>query len=356
MKVITYNSKSQSFELIAGSTRKVARVTGVSLPGETIPNPNNTSENYSLRATDLGIMWDATTDPAKKKIMIAFGDSYDDGWCGSGGGGDPAGWRGSLLAISENSDVENGLKITRMITEEENPTYAKEIIHSEHDVSGNGDHTAIPTAGITVGNRHFIHYMQVRKWGEPGRWDTNFSEIAFSDDEGQNWVKSGVKWSAESKFAQAAYVKADGFVYMLGTPSGRMESAYIARVQEQSILDKNQYEYWDGSEWKIDKEEAATPVIEAPVSELSVAYNSFYKKWIMVYLNEHRSAIVMRSSSSLTDSWSDEVVLMTSQDYPGLYGGFIHPWTNTGSDLYYLTSEWGPYNVFLMHSTLDIKQ
>ncbi|WP_188454905.1 DUF4185 domain-containing protein [Virgibacillus oceani] len=347
-------TKQESFELIATKAKKVARVTGATLEGEDIPNPNQTHTNYGLTATDLGIVWDATTDPDDKKVMIAFGDSYDDGWGGSGGGGDPEGWRGNLLAISKDTDLSDGLSFSSMITKEDDPNYAKEIIHSEHDTSGDGDFTAIPTAGITVGDRHFIHYMQIKNWGANGRWNTNFSEIAYSDDEGQNWTKSDVKWDADSKFAQAAYVKKDGYVYMFGTPAGRFDNAYLARVAEEDMLKKASYEYWDGSGWVENDEEAAAPVIDVPVSELSVQYNSYYDKWIMMYLNENRYAMVMRSSSSLTEGWSAETVVATGEEYPSLYGGFIHPWTNDGKDLYFLMSEWGPYNVVLMKAELDI--
>ncbi|WP_099159511.1 DUF4185 domain-containing protein [Virgibacillus ndiopensis] len=347
-------TKQETVELIATKAKKVARVTGATLEGEGIPNPNQTPINYGLTATDLGIVWDATTDPNDKKVMIAFGDSYDDGWGGFGGGGDPEGWRGNLLAISKDTDLSDGLSFSSMITKEDDPDYAKEIIHSEHDTSGDGDFTAIPTAGITVGDRHFIHYMQIKNWGANGRWNTNFSEIAYSDDEGKNWTKSDVKWDADSKFAQAAYVKRDGYVYMFGTPAGRFDNAYLARVAEEDMLEKERYEYWDGSDWIRNDEAAAVPVIDVPVSELSVQYNSYYDKWIMMYLNENRYAMVMRSSSSLTEGWSAETVVATGEEYPGLYGGFIHPWTNDGKDLYFLMSEWGPYNVALMKAELDI--
>lgn len=345
---------SAAFELTASKAVKVARVTGATREGETVPNPNQTHTNYALTATDLGIMWDATSDNGSKKVMVAFGDSYDDGWGGFGGGGSGAGWRSNLLAISEDAELSDGLTFSSMIMDENKAGYSKEIISSAHDTSGSGDFTAIPTAGVTVGARHYIHYMQIKNWGANGRWNTNFSEIAYSDDEGQNWTKSGAKWSATSKFAQAAYVKDGGYVYMFGTPAGRFDSAYLARAAEQDMLIKEQYEYWNGSGWSKNNEAAAAAVVDAPVSELSVAYNSYYDKWIMTYLNENRYAIVMRSSSSLTEGWSDETEIVTGAEYPGLYGGFIHPWTGDGQDLYMLMSEWGPYNVFLMHAKLDV--
>jgi len=98
--------------------------------------------------------------------------------------------------LSEDTNLADGLSFSSVITDDNGKF--KEIISSAHDTSGNGDFTAIPTAGISVGERNYIHYMQIRQWGENGRWATNFSEIAYSDDEGQTWVKSGVKWGSWS--------------------------------------------------------------------------------------------------------------------------------------------------------------
>ncbi|MBB6636910.1 DUF4185 domain-containing protein [Cohnella thailandensis] len=342
---------SSAHELIGTKATKIARVTGATPDGETLPNPNKTNSRYALGGTDLGIVWDATTDPAHPKVMIAFGDSFA-GWSGNGGGG--TGWRGNLLALSEDRDLGEDLKFSSMITDPASPDFAKEIIHSDHNTDGNSDFTAIPTSGVSVGGRHYIHYMQIRNWGANGRWNINFSEIAYSDDEGQTWTKSGVRWGADSKFGQAAFLKDGGFVYMFGTPAGRFDGAYLARVPEADVLAKEKYEYWNGSDWIAGDESAAAKVIVDPVGELSVAYNSYYGKYIMTYLNEDRAAIVLRSSSELTGGWSGESEIATGDEYPALYGAFIHPWSLQGKDLYFLMSQWVPYNVFLMHSTLEI--
>lgn len=344
-------SDSSAFELYGTKATKIARVTGATSEGETLPNPNQTNSRYALGGTDLGIVWDATTDPAHPKVMIAFGDSFD-GWGGNGGGG--TGWRGNLLALSEDKDLSDDLKFTTMIADQATPDYAKEIIHSDHNTDGNSDYTAIPTAGISVGGRHYIHYMQIRNWGANGRWNINFSEIAYSDDDGQTWTKSGAKWGANSKFGQAAFLKDGGYVYMFGTPAGRFDGVYLARVPEADVLTKMKYEYWNGAGWTAGDESAATRVIDDPVGELSVAYNSYYDKYIMTYLNEDRAAIALRSSSELTGGWSGESEIATGDEYPALYGAFIHPWSLQGKDLYFLMSQWVPYNVFLMHSTLEI--
>lgn len=343
------------YELTVSNAGKIARVTG-HVGNENLPDPNNTPEEYGLTATDLGIIWDATTNPNEPKVMIAFGDSYDDGWYGFGGGGEEAGWRGNLLAISKDEDLSDGLSISSMVTEKDDEKYAKEIIHSEHDTSGNGDFTAIPTAGISIRGRHYIHYMQIKNWGENGIWNINFSEIAYSVDDGENWIKSGTKWGSDSKFAQAAFIKEGEYVYMFGTPAGRFGNAYLARVKEEDVLEKDKYTYWNGSEWDSTDEASAIPVIDAPVSELSIQYNSHYNKWLMMYLNEDRYSMVVRSSSILEEGWSSEKIIATGEEFPGLYGGYIHPWTNNGKEIYFVMSEWGPYNVALMKAQLDFEE
>ena len=54
--------------------------------------------------------------------------------------------------------------------------------------------TVIPTAAISVrydnayGARQYVNFMSVRSWDFGGAWTTNYSAIAYSDDNGQNWT------------------------------------------------------------------------------------------------------------------------------------------------------------------------
>ncbi|RYE16881.1 MAG: hypothetical protein EOP45_16720 [Sphingobacteriaceae bacterium] len=69
----THNTATFSIRSGAGiklsNVKKISRVTGVSLPGETLPNPNKTAEKYDVAGTDLGIMWALD----KSRIGIFFG-------------------------------------------------------------------------------------------------------------------------------------------------------------------------------------------------------------------------------------------------------------------------------------------
>ncbi len=337
-----------AYAVTPGNTVKVSRVTGATPAGEALPNPNQTHTNYKVYATDLGIMWDR----GNGEIFALFGDTYGQGWGGNGAGPRNADWRSNVLARSSDSNLADGLTFSTMIMDV--PGHAKELLASKK--INNDEETVIPTAGVAVGTRHYIHYMSVHHWGAAGMWYTNYAGIAYSDDGGQNWVKDPyARWINNSawshNFQMAAFAKSGGYVYMFGTPNGRLGDVYLARVPENSLLTKSAYRYWNGNLWDAN-EAAARPVAKGQAGELSVAYNSYHGRWLMTYLNEARQAIVMRDAPSLTGPWNGEKIVARSSAYPGLYGAFIHPWSMNGSSLYFLMSQWTPYNVFLMRSTL----
>lgn len=339
------------------SLNRVGRVTGKSLPGETFPNPDKTAERYDVGCTDLGIMWKM----GNGNIGIFFGDTWGKDFTpSSGGGGNGSNWRSNVLGFSDHTDLSDGLFLSGMATEPGNTSVARQIIYSPHITDGSGSFTAIPTAAIHANGAEYVHYMDVRKWGKPGKWTTNFSGLYKSGDNGQNWTSCPeVRFSSHSKFSQVCYGKKDGYVYMIGTPSGRSGAAYLARFREADILNQHQYEYWNSaSGWLKNDEAAATVILDAPVGELSLTYNSRFKRWLVVYLDVNRSEIVLRNAKDITGPWSPGQKLVSGKDhsglYSGLYGGFIYPLNNNSNELYFTLSLWFPYNVFLMRTQLKL--
>jgi hypothetical protein len=325
---------------------KVSRVTGATPSGESLPNPNQTHTNYEVYGTDLGIVW----DKGGGEVFLAFGDTFGVGWCGNGGCG--GGWRSNVLARSADTNLTDGLSFTTMI--QDSTRHAKEILPSKK--VNNDEMTVIPTAGITVGSRHYIHYMSVNHWGEAGLWYTNSAGIAYSDDNGQNWVKHPTaRWqnnaSWTNNFQMAAFIRNGGFVYMFATPNGRRGNVHLARVPESAVLNISAWRYWDGNGWST-SQAAAQPVAMGIAGELSVSYNASFGRFLMTYLNEDRQAVVLRDAATLTGPWSGEKVLARAAAFPGLYNAFIHPWGTSGTNLYFVMSQWTPYNTFLMRATL----
>ena len=94
-------------------------------------------------------------------------------------------------------------------------------------------------------------------------------------------------------------------------------------------------------------------VVPAPVGELSVQWNSFYRRWLMMYLIDPTGQIVLRTARDLTGPWSDAQVVVTSKQYPELYAPFITPEWDNGPAIYFNMSMYGPYQVDLMHTSLS---
>ncbi|RCH56112.1 DUF4185 domain-containing protein [Mucilaginibacter hurinus] len=351
--VVTVNTPKTAAigDLQTYNTRGIARVTGKTLPWDKYPNPNQTDVNYNVGGTDLGIMWDL----GGKQTGIIFGDTFGSDWVYTdAGGASGTNWRSNVVAWSKDTNLDDGLSFEGMITD--NSGSAIEVIPSPHNTSGNGSFTSIPTAAVRLGNVDYIHYMDIRQWGTAGNWTTNSSSLYMTADNGKTWSAApGVRFSSTSNFAQAAYAKKDGYVYMIGTRSGRFGAAYLSRFLDANILQQSEYEYWNGTTWVKNNEAAAVKIFDAPVGEISVVYNTHFNRWITTYLTDWPYGIVMRSAVNITGPWTKTRTVVSALTQPGLYGAYIHPQKNSGDELYFLMSVWQPYNVFLVKSKLRIQ-
>ncbi|MET0900764.1 MAG: DUF4185 domain-containing protein [Mycobacterium sp.] len=379
---------------------------------------NDTVKRFGIAGTDVGVMWDngilkdnpATAIVEQRQVLIAFGDTFSNpGMTGN--------WRNNVLFRSADNVLSNGLYVPNGIIHDpgaysgspmSNPNFSREII-GKYGYAVGSEVTIIPTAAVSVpgagvngATRQYVNFMSVRSWDSPGKWTTNYSGITYSDDNGQNWTvvpASGIRAAAAGRstkafiagnqnFQQGAYVKppagtADataGWVYSYGTPAGRTGTVYVSRVNDKQILDQTKYEYWNGSSWVKNKPSAATPILAGTttssffglikkttyptVSEMSVQYNPYLKKYVMLYGDQNNN-IVMRTSATPQSGWSAPKTLVTSAQYPGLYAPMIHPWSGstllkkadgTAEDpqmLYWNLSQWSEYNVALMRTDLS---
>lgn len=309
----------------------IAQLTG---PADESINP--TCEDYKVCGTDLGHTFLHGDD-----MYMIFGDTfakYDTIW------------RSNVAAMmSTDQDPSDGLIFDRMITDDTG--IAKALI-PQQAVEG-PEVTIIPTYGVAVEDRLFLHYMQVIHWGEPGQWDLGSSGFAYSDDLGETWtVDPEATWPGDSNFGQVAITEHEGYLYLFGIPGGRLGGVQLARVAPDNLLDLDAYEYWDGAAWSDDIA-AAAYVVPPAVGELSVRWNEHYGTWVMMYLSGDEYAIVLRTADALTGPWSEERVVATGQEFPQLYAPYQLPKWNAGEDIYFTMSMFGPYQVFLMKTRLN---
>lgn len=315
-------------------TYEIAQITGPE-------SFNRTDLRWNVFGTDLGSMFEH-----RGRMYMAFGDTFGPPGRPPEFGDD---WRSNVLGYTRDRDPRDGLTLEGMISDR--PGHAKELILNEQ-VPGE-EVTIIPTYGTAVGRRMYLHYMAVSLWGPPGQWDLSQSGWAYSDDDGRSWtVSDQAVFPGTSNFGQVAVVERGRFVYLYGIPGGRFGHVELARVDRHRLLELGSYEYWDGERWVGDPA-AAAEVVPAPVGELSVRWNSHYRKWLMMYLDEHKAAVVLRTADRLTGPWSEADTVVTAQEAPQLYAPYMPSRFNHGRDVYFALSKFGPYDVFWWHTSLD---
>lgn len=310
-------------------TAVVSQLTG---PGST----NATADRWNVYGTDLGHMV-----LHNDELYMVFGDTY---------GPDGGDWRSNVIARTADPDPRNGLPFAAMAEAPDGS--AGELLRAAR-LPG-FEWTVIPTNAISAAGRLVLHYMSVRMWGANDRWLVRSSGLAWSEDEGNTWVKSPTAvWPGGTGFEQVAYVEDAGMIYVFGIPQGRFGAARLGRVSPESIFDPAAYSYWNGVDWVSDIRAAAN-VVPAAIGELSVAWSDAHQRWVMLYYEPNIRAVVLRSAAVLTGPWSDVQVVADSHDYPGLYAPYIVPGADIDDALYFTMSRWKPiYNVFLMRTSLE---
>lgn len=335
--------------ILKGPTRIKQLLTGPT-------SPLDTPAKYGIGGTDLGLMWD-NGESSSPQVMMAFGDTMGD--CTIPGNQ----WRGNVMFRTSDSDLSNGLEVDSVLTDDDG--LAKQMVPR---TGAAGEVTIIPTAGIAVDGVQYLRFMSVHRWGVPSTWETNYSGLAYSEDNGETWtvdsalarpITDHVDAGADAPAMDDSWFDAqmssfvdggDGYIYEYLTPSGRHGAARLARVPKADLREASAYRFWDGSSW-VDDIDDAKVVLPREVSELSVQWHPGLQRFVSMYSSGTRS-VMIRTAPTPTGPWSRATTLIDYSVLPGAYGGFIHPWSK-GDDLYFVVTTWDSYNVYLAHTDLS---
>ena len=356
----TYPGTTRTPVSVSSNTHFIEFVSGAG-------NLNNTISRFGIGGTDLGIMWDngikddPTTPVDEHQILIAFGDTFS-----SANPVRTGVWRFNTLFRSADDVLNNGLYVPNGTPYDifsgspmEKANWSDPILPSPGQpvrppYAIGPEVTIIPTAGVSVpsdnayGARQYMSFMSVRSWDTPGRWTTNYSGIAYSDDNGQTWriaptsirtgggrqgdrpvcvrqrevPADGVRQAARRIAAGGRGVglrvrhpvgagghglpvarprdpdRRYGQVRVLGWQGvGRQQAVGRqgdpARPDHQLLL-------------RADQDDNGTRA----VSEMSVQYNPYLKKYVMLY-GDSSNQIVMRTADSPEGTWSAPTTLVT---------------------------------------------
>jgi hypothetical protein len=342
--------------IISITTSKIGALTG--------PQALTDQKGVDICGTDLGIMTELND-----RIYFAFGDTfgYEGNTCRGVGGPN---WRSNAFAAATDHNPENGVKLIDWLHGSDGRAIA--IVQGAHEPPFAGEtseQTKIPTGMVTVDGAIYLHCMSVRGFAPRGGvWECNYSKWIYSGDLGKTWHECAIPFGGQSSnlnmlalTAAAAPDNPDGkYVYALGTPCGRFGAAKIGRVAKERILDTRAWEYLAApttaeTEPNWTKESgSAVDVVPAPVGEASVLWNPTIGRWMYTYLNENTAALELREAEHLWGPWTAPHTLATAKDYPQLYGAFMTPsfLRDNGRSLFFVMSQYGPYNTFIMKAQL----
>lgn len=338
---------------VSDAALRIAGVKNLVNNVQRLTGPAYTQTPYDIGGTDLGI-------PIyhNDRMYLLFGDTFSSEDSISG-----TNWRRNTTAWSSDTIPSNGITLNGWATAANG--MAKQTFTNNAPA---GVVTNIPTGGISVNGNLYVWFMNVTQWGPAsGEWYISQAELAKWNDATTSFtVVNNNTFAGNGNFGMVAAregVDGDPYIYLWGTPAGRLGKVKLARFLPAQIEDRGSYEFYDGlvngvPQWTSD-EFAADYVINATVGEMSVFYNRCVDTWTMLYFNESNDRVQIRQAYDPWGPWSAPVTVMTQGQCPsgtfGLYAPYMHPrWVEyNGRTVYFTYSLWTPYDVYLAKVTLD---
>jgi hypothetical protein len=308
----------------------------------------DTNSRWQVAGTDLGIPYILENG----SIGYLFGDTFNTPR--PEGPPLPNDWRSPVMLRSNvHPSAPSGIVFDSAAKVFANGRSPEILDHNAHgDPTGgewpNHEITCIPNDGISFPEtgRQVISFQSINRW-EPAPWRSRYATLAYSDN-GNDFIRvpNLAWWNTESNddpFQMWTMQRDGAWVYVFSVRSGRqLGPMMLQRVRWHDMFIPTLYECWgwNGSDWGWGR--PCSPILQGVFGEPSVR-KLVDGTWAMCYLNAERGneRIVSRTATGPDRVWSEEKLQVTSFQEPGLYGGFIHPWSTSGNDnLHILVSKW----------------
>jgi hypothetical protein len=302
----------------------------------------DTNSRWNVAGTDLGIPYVLENG----SVGYLFGDTFSTPWPE-----DLNDWRAPVMLRSNvHPAAASGIVFDSAAKVSGDGRVPEILDYNAHTRRGgcwpNDEITCIPNDGISFveTGRQVISFQSINRW-EPEPWRSRYATLAYSDN-GNDFIRvpNLAWWNTESNSDpfQMWTMQRDGdWVYIFSVKSGRQHGPMmLQRVRWHDILSPTSYQGWgwNGTDWGWGR--PCSPILDGSFGEPSV------KKladgtWAMCYLNGETGNIVSRTASGADRFWSAETIQVLSSEEPGLYGGFIHPWSSSGAhNLHLMVSKW----------------
>jgi hypothetical protein len=372
---------AQSVDVIVASRAvKICQLVGDFDHQKQQPTQNLTNTRYKLESTDLGVPF-----KHKDRIYILFGDTNG-----------PKG--GDAIAYTTDKNPEDGLELTFL--------HDKERIYAPINIPGISQKDfEVPIEGVSVNGKMYIYHTTDHT--EKVSMGRSVVAVSNNDDEPNftylydfskkyfiNVSIVKINLSVGNRHAcSLLYKNKGGGLVIFGSGIYRQSDVYLAFQPVDKIESKESILYFAGVDtsgmpiWSKNEDDCK-PLFHHPcVGELSVSYNKFIKKWIMLYNGDKPSGIILRTADNPWGKWSEPQVVFDPWKDKG-YGHFMHinseskkadkvfdptreniwgseygPYqfedfaigNRKSTTIYFTMSTWNPYTVVLMKTTLKLK-
>jgi len=377
--------KPESQVIISARASKIAQLIGDVDRERQQPTLNLTWTTYKLAGTDLGVPF-----RHKDRTYHLFGDT--------------AGLRGGdAIAYTTDTTPDDGIELTFI---HDNLAYKPVKIPGISQGA-----FEVPMEGVSVGGRMYIYHTTdsigvSEMFTEGAEPKMGRSIVAVSDDDGQTF--SYLYDFSSKHFINVSIVEVDKADLSAALPTGagkalvifgsgpyRRSDVRLAVQSSDQIGSRSSIRYFAGLDSSgrptlSSNEDDAQPLFNQPVvGELSVSYNRFINKWIMLYNSFMPTSrgINMRTADKPWGPWSEPQIIFhpwndngychfmhagfphekcdevsdpgRDKEYGGEYGPYQFEDLATGSGstttIYFTMSTWNPYTVELMKATLQSK-
>ncbi len=360
---------------VTGSTRKIEQLIGDKDFQWLTPTANQTQSRYGITGSDLGVPFSHNG-----RTYVVFGDTQG----GVAGDRDP-------LAFTTDTDPEDGISLT-FLTNSPNvwrPITIPGITQGSY---------AVPLDGVSVSNRMYLYHST----DHSATVTMGRSVVAMSSDNGQNFqllytfstnyfINVSVNKLNLHDWPGFPQAEGDGLA-IFGSGTYRASNVRLAFQPANAIGDASALRYFTGLDgagnplWSTVESNAIALFDQPYVGELSVAWNKFIRRWVMLYNCDNPRGITCRTARQPWGPWTQSQVLFDPWNDLG-YGRFLHVnWTfsnvdnvqnpgrdnewggeygpymfrefATGTDnrttIYFTLSSWNPYVAVLMKTELQV--
>lgn len=365
----TTDLPNQGIAIVSRAT-KVAQLVGDYDKERQQPTLNLTWSRYKLASTDLGVPF-----THNGRTYLLFGDT--NGVRG-----------GDAISYTTDTTPEDGLELTFI---HDDTGYKPVEIPG---ISQGG--FEVPMEGVSVGGSMYIYHTTDAVINDPqavmGR-----SVVAVSEDDGNTFAylyDLSVKYFINVSIVEMETAAISDYfnqglgkmLVMFGSGVYRMSDVRLAFQPSDEITNRAGIRYFTGLDnsgkpkFSANEDDAQALFNQPQVGELSVSYNRFIQKWIMLYNAASPRGINMRVADVPWGPWSEPQVIFDpwadngychfihavacdtisdpgrESEWGGEYGPYQYEDLATGDNssttIYFNMSTWNPYTVVLMKATL----